>query len=206
MELNLSWLLQSRFARSFVVTILVLYVLFVQVSGQNWEHQCGARQGIVNPLMVGGKPAKITDYPWHAAVYWKIVKPHRYVCGGSIINRNTILSEFYPGSSYHDLALVAVNSSINWTEYVQPVCLWTMDEDQYRLFGSKGSVVGFGCSNSSQASDTLLEVNLTVVRDAECLMAERIYGQILTTQMFCAGGGSDVGPSSGDSGGGLLLR
>ncbi|KFB36986.1 AGAP008193-PA-like protein [Anopheles sinensis] len=80
-----------------------------------------------------------------------------------------------------------------------------MDNTQYRLEDSNGSVVGFGFTEHNRVSNILLESHLTIKSGCDC--AENAEGRYnLGSKMFCAGGEPGVSPCLGDSGGGFVIE
>ncbi|XP_073713587.1 trypsin [Misgurnus anguillicaudatus] len=110
----------------------------------------------------------------------------------------------YTSSSDNDIALLQLSSPVEYSNYIQPVCL-----------AATGSTVGAGTMswitgwgkldpNSHQLPDILQEVEIPIVSDSTCKSA---YGSDITDNMICAGlsqGGKDS--CQGDSGGPLVVR
>lgn len=74
---------------------LVFLVFHIGYSVQLLElpKECGQRKADTVNLIVDGKPTTIQNWPWHTAIH------HRegtgapvYKCGGSILNKDTILT------------------------------------------------------------------------------------------------------------------
>ena len=57
-------------------------------SGRKFE--CGTRLSIVN--IVGGRNAKLGDYPFAALMAYQIRGKKYYLCGGSVINSKYVLT------------------------------------------------------------------------------------------------------------------
>ncbi|XP_048880547.1 serine protease hepsin isoform X2 [Brienomyrus brachyistius] len=99
-----------------------------------------------------------------------------------------------------DIAVLALTSRLQFTEYIQPVCLPTYG--QRLIDGQMGTVTGWGNTEYyGQPSDVLQEANVPIISDAIC-NAPDYYDNQITTSMFCAGyekGGTDA--CQGDSGG-----
>ncbi|XP_023656900.1 serine protease hepsin [Paramormyrops kingsleyae] len=99
-----------------------------------------------------------------------------------------------------DIAVLALTSRLQFTEYIQPVCLPTYG--QRLIDGQMGTVTGWGNTEYyGQPSDVLQEASVPIISDAVCNAAD-YYDNQITTSMFCAGyekGGTDA--CQGDSGG-----
>ncbi|PIK58134.1 hypothetical protein BSL78_04933 [Apostichopus japonicus] len=111
----------------------------------------------------------------------------------------------------HDIALLKLDSPLIMTDFIQPACL-TTEEEEEDLFGSgECRVAGWGtliADATAPPSDTLKVVTVNVYTEQEC---EDIYnanvplGTRITSINICAGlleGGRDA--CFGDSGGGLV--
>ncbi|XP_071854115.1 uncharacterized protein [Apostichopus japonicus] len=117
----------------------------------------------------------------------------------------------YQAPPAHDIALLKLDSPLIMTDFVQPACL-TTEEEEEDLFGSgECRVAGWGtliADENAPPSDTLKVVTVNVYTEQEC---EDIYnanvplGTPITSINICAGlleGGRDA--CFGDSGGGLV--
>ncbi|XP_036394618.1 serine protease hepsin isoform X1 [Megalops cyprinoides] len=99
-----------------------------------------------------------------------------------------------------DIAILALTTPLQFTDYIQPVCLPTYG--QRLVEGKMGTVTGWGNTEYyGQPPDVLQEANVPIISDAVC-NAPEYYDNQITTSMFCAGyekGGIDA--CQGDSGG-----
>ncbi|XP_058122547.1 angiotensin-converting enzyme-like [Anopheles ziemanni] len=121
---------------------------------------------------------------------------------------NIIAHPEYNHSNYaNDIAIIKLTADINITYFVQPVSIWNSDIDENQIFGSQGTVIGFGLDEGDEESDTLQQATIPVLDTQTCLAYDKeTYGKYLTTQMFCAGGKDMVSACNGDSGGGLFFN
>ncbi|XP_027143408.1 chymotrypsin-like protease CTRL-1 [Larimichthys crocea] len=102
----------------------------------------------------------------------------------------------------NDIALLRMESSVNFTLYIRPVCLAA--EGSTFHTGISSWVAGWGRNSTGFYSNILQEVNVPVVGNNECRCS---YPQILTENMLCAGlkdGGEDA--CQGDSGAALVAK
>ncbi|XP_056298851.1 transmembrane protease serine 9-like [Pseudoliparis swirei] len=103
----------------------------------------------------------------------------------------------------NDICLLKLSAPVEFTDYIQPVCLASTGSTFHS--GVSSWVTGFGLTqyNASTGSDILQEVNLPIVGNNEC---ECTYPGI-TENMICAGfreGGKDA--CLGDSGGPMVTE
>ncbi|XP_026108469.1 trypsin-1-like [Carassius auratus] len=108
----------------------------------------------------------------------------------------------------NDIALINLSSSVNFSDYIKPVCLAAAGS----VFGggTESWVTGWGTlqSNGTQLPNTLQQVMIPVVNNSACANA---YGGVnisITSNMICAGlinqGGKDS--CQGDSGGPMASK
>ncbi|KAI9546219.1 hypothetical protein NQZ68_028634 [Dissostichus eleginoides] len=102
----------------------------------------------------------------------------------------------------NDMALLKLSSPVNFTDYIQPVCLASANSTFYT--GVSSWVVGFRATSSGGPdADTLQEVRVPVMGNKECKCA---YPYI-TDNMICAGfraGGKES--CQEDSGGPMMIK
>ncbi|CAH2098460.1 unnamed protein product [Euphydryas editha] len=60
---------------------------------------CGRRKIDYTELIVGGAPTKPGDFPWHAALYKLDRSVIKYICGGTLISKNAVLTAAHCASS-----------------------------------------------------------------------------------------------------------
>ena len=99
-------------------------------------------------------------------------------------------------TSGHDFSILTLSTPIQFRREVSPVCLPNQPETTYE--GAVSTVSGWGTLESGGSQpDKLMEVNVTVITNAECNTA---YAGAITDSMICA---RDDGKDScqGDSGG-----
>ncbi|XP_058627252.1 chymotrypsinogen B2-like isoform X2 [Onychostoma macrolepis] len=105
----------------------------------------------------------------------------------------------------NDIALVQLSSSVNFSDYIRPVCLAAVNSTF--VTGTESWVTGWGKlqPGATQFPDVLQEVMIPVVSDSDC---NKNYGGGFTKNMMCAGllneGGK--GACQGDSGGPMVSR
>ncbi|XP_034072398.1 enteropeptidase-like [Gymnodraco acuticeps] len=101
----------------------------------------------------------------------------------------------------NDMALLKLSSPVNFTDYIQPVCLASENSTFYT--GVNSWVVGFSFTSSGAKADTLQEVRVPIVGNNECTCAHHD----LTDNMICAGLRAGANDScQGDSGGPMMIK
>lgn len=56
------------------------------------DSQCGSVIPKVNPLIVHGEETYQGQFPWHAALYLSDVGSLKYICGGSLVSMNAVVT------------------------------------------------------------------------------------------------------------------
>lgn len=106
-----------------------------------------------------------------------------------------------------DLSILVLKSTISYTRFIRPICLWSFSANIRDIEQQVGIVVGWGRNeNGSIVSAEAKKVNAPIVSEAECLRADESFRYITSNRTFCAGGLNGEGPCHGDSGGGLVLK
>ncbi|XP_035787043.1 chymotrypsinogen B-like [Anopheles albimanus] len=106
-----------------------------------------------------------------------------------------------------DIAILRMQTQFTYDDYVQPVCMRSMDQDINQLVGTFGTVVGWGWTEQQATSAALREANIPVVSADDCLRSNRdLFSQVLTTKVFCGGSRNGTSSCNGDSGGGMFFK
>ncbi|XP_063599168.1 trypsin epsilon-like [Penaeus indicus] len=108
---------------------------------------------------------------------------------------------YQPGNEINDIALVKLSSPVKVSDTVLPVC---MPPPKPTYAGKTATVTGWGTTSSGgSSSDTLREVDVTVLSNTACQSGS--YGSAIQDTMLCAGStGKDS--CQGDSGGPLVFK
>ncbi|XP_015246656.1 PREDICTED: tryptase-like [Cyprinodon variegatus] len=112
----------------------------------------------------------------------------------------------------NDICLLKLSSPVNFTNYIQPVCL--ASENSTFHDGVTSMVTGFGVTDAGVIPNTLQEVEVPIVGNNRCTCYYLDYfylflsfGDLDTNNYLCAGlkqGGKDA--CQGDSGGPLVVQ
>ncbi|PZC86611.1 hypothetical protein B5X24_HaOG206172 [Helicoverpa armigera] len=181
--------------------------VFVKLNGTVF-YQCGGSVVSTNAVLTAahciapGIPPK--DYLVVAGISKVNKTGNEYYTMQNLTVQNIIVHKKYrPMSSTADLAILKVNT-IQFTDYVRPVCIWASSTNKTELFGQEATIVGFGKNERNVPNSDLRAIKITVQRDATCSR----LSEFLNNYTFCAGNGPNTitNVSSGDSGGGLVMR
>ncbi|XP_070491941.1 serine protease gd-like isoform X2 [Chironomus tepperi] len=113
----------------------------------------------------------------------------------------------YSDSFDADIAIVILSRTIQFTNFVKPICIWTATNDYKDLIGYYGIVAGYGkTSRIDTPSDRPFWTALPVVDEATCLRSNSDFRKITSSRTFCVGSRDGRGPCNGDSGGGFVVR
>ncbi|XP_042559951.1 serine protease 27-like, partial [Clupea harengus] len=112
-------------------------------------------------------------------------------------------------TSDNDIALLRLSSSVNFTNFIRPICLAAADSTFNR--GTNSWVTGWGTINETGVSlpspQTLQEVDVPVTGNRNCFCQYNPRGRTITDNMICAGrdeGGKDS--CQDDSGGPMVSK
>ncbi|XP_073719673.1 tryptase-like [Misgurnus anguillicaudatus] len=224
-----------------------LFGTFLVLSSSVLSSVCG--QAPFNTKIIGGGDATAGSWPWHVGITSAELQVS--LCGGSLINKDWVLSSTFCINSYeiviylgrqsqrdpnphqinrtvinvinhpdynlstrdNDIALLQLSSSVNFTDYIRPVCLAAagsvFDE------GLSSWATGWGVNRrdmndftDSDLPNILQEVEIPIVSNQNCSVAYNGSGVTITDNMLCAGRLNDAfkGPCFLDDGGPLVSK
>lgn len=109
----------------------------------------------------------------------------------------------------NDIALLRTDQDIEYSDYIQPICLWPQKKsDLSEVTSSSGHVVGWGLGDEFKPVDILQVAQLSVVDHATCIKTKpRHFQKLLSKQNsnYCAGNRTKTNVCEGDSGGGMFF-
>jgi secreted trypsin-like serine protease len=104
-----------------------------------------------------------------------------------------------------DISLYELEQTIQFTNYIQPICWWQSTVDPQANFGI---VVGYGRSeNEARIHENKPKMIQVPIQSQEsCFLREPSLAKLSSNRTFCGGRGDGTGVCSGDSGGGLVVN
>ncbi|XP_037953874.1 spaetzle-processing enzyme-like [Teleopsis dalmanni] len=123
----------------------------------------------------------------------------------------TIVHENYMWSSrdqYNDIALIRLKEPVQYTGFVEPICLPISSELRSSSFKDQLlDVAGWGVTEKPVASDVKLKINVTTWQIPTCQEKYKTFQITLDeNKQLCAGGRQGIDTCNGDSGGPLTIR
>lgn len=102
-----------------------------------------------------------------------------------------------------DLSLYELEQSIQYTNYIQPICLWPSSVDPQVNFGT---VVGYGRSENEAKihENTPKVIQIPIHSQEHCFLREPSLAKLSSNRTFCAGRADGTGVCSGELGKGLI--
>uniref|UniRef100_U5EUT0 CLIP domain-containing serine protease n=1 Tax=Corethrella appendiculata TaxID=1370023 RepID=U5EUT0_9DIPT len=135
-------------------------------------------------------------------------KPMDYVAERIIVHES-----YNPNSidKHNDLALIKLNTSAQYTDFIRPICLPHMKFQPNLMVGNRLFVAGWGRTDYNfsrsvpdQLSLVKLKAKLPLVDLAKCSKVFRTHKLSITENQICAGGEANLDTCSGDSGSPLM--
>lgn len=102
-----------------------------------------------------------------------------------------------------DLAILIANKMIEFNDFIQPVCLWSVEKNDDGAFGMDtiGTVIGWGRNSVNRLTSKYpRKIELPIVEVDECKLTSQRIAAALSNRTFCAGTLNGNGPCHGDSG------
>lgn len=105
-----------------------------------------------------------------------------------------------------DVAVVVMADSVDFTDYIRPICLWDGPDALTDIVGASGTIVGWGRDNIGNiVTPEPKKISVPIVSDAVCLRSSDTFRYITSKRTFCAGRRDGFGPCNGDSGSGMAM-
>ncbi|KAG5681576.1 hypothetical protein PVAND_010995 [Polypedilum vanderplanki] len=113
----------------------------------------------------------------------------------------------YAESFDGDIAAAILIRTIQFTNFIRPICIWTATQSYNDIINRNGAIVGYGKTEfSSSATDKPYYVELPVVDEGTCLRSNSAFSKITSRRTFCVGSRDGSGPCNGDSGGAYAVK
>ncbi|XP_069044035.1 uncharacterized protein [Lepisosteus oculatus] len=181
------------------------------------QHRCGG--SLINHQWVLTSASCLNWYWYYSLAEWQVYLGREQQVGSNPyeVSRRIQSIIIHPGFYYYssrqdnNIALVMLGSPVNFTSYIQPICL--ADNSSSFHTGTSCWVAGWGYTANSvslSGNQTLQEVQVPIIgnRQCGCLTTEDANNPItITENMICAGeldGGKDT--CWGDTGGPLICK
>uniref|UniRef100_A0A182QUT5 CLIP domain-containing serine protease n=1 Tax=Anopheles farauti TaxID=69004 RepID=A0A182QUT5_9DIPT len=119
------------------------------------------------------------------------------------VESSTVHPEYDEPSHANDIALVRLARSIQYTDFVQPVCL-PLTDFRVSKAGDVNFVTGFGRTLKGSRSVIKQKLGIRVYEHGRCQEKYATKNATITTNQICAGGEFAKDSCHGDSGGPLM--
>lgn len=87
-----------------------------------------------------------------------------------------------------DIAAAILVRTIQFTNFIQPICIWASTQTYNDIVNVQGIVAGYGKTETSvTASDKPYWVELPVVDEGICLRSNSAFTKITSRRTFCVG-------------------
>ncbi|KAF2902747.1 hypothetical protein ILUMI_03437 [Ignelater luminosus] len=108
-------------------------------------------------------------------------------------------------NAYNDIALLRLKKEVNYTRFIQPICLPQLTKLRKKDFeGKKAVVAGWGRTEKKWESDVKLKVALPIRSNENCSKIYQQHEINIQSSQICAGGEKGQDSCQGDSGGPLM--
>lgn len=105
-----------------------------------------------------------------------------------------------------DIAVIKLQRTVTFTEYIRPVCLWPAATDLKEVENKRGSVIGWGRDVDLPISNIPKKIDLPIVNVLSCIQKSVHLAKTVSERTFCAGTLDGTGPCKGDSGRAILYN
>ncbi|XP_055373707.1 serine protease easter-like [Condylostylus longicornis] len=108
-------------------------------------------------------------------------------------------------NQYHDIGLIRLSRNIDFTSWIQPICLPL--EDHLRSmthFNETLTISGWGKTENSKNSNRQLKADIRIVEIDTCNSKYNDFNITVSNNQLCAGGVIGTDTCNGDSGGPLI--
>lgn len=114
--------------------------------------------------------------------------------------------EYNPETLYSDIALITLQSYVEFTEYIRPVCLWSSNSDIRLVINQTGLIPGWGFDETGHVVEELSYARMPIVSHETCIWSNReVFSRVTSERSFCAGFRNGTSVCNGDSGSGLVI-
>jgi len=110
--------------------------------------------------------------------------------GASLVSVSRVITpSAYEGSPVPDadVGLLVLNAAMEYTKYIQPLCLWSSNMGLPPNEGDSGAVAGWGYDRSAQKTRFPKTVSVRLVPRDQCLKEMKRAEDFITRRTVCAG-------------------
>ncbi|XP_050340265.1 serine protease gd-like [Bactrocera neohumeralis] len=189
-----------------------LTAIYQKLSSSGLRFLCGGSLVSANTVITAGHCFKLKSLSAsQIVVYLGRHNLDNYGEAGAVSRdiRNLIIHPDYNGNSLPDadIAILHMQSSVAFSQFIRPICLWSEAADTSFVVGQTAYVAGWGADERGHEVSALPKmVDTSIVSDNDCLRSSEVFTRITTPRTICAGNRDGTGPCMGDSGGGLMLN
>jgi V8-like Glu-specific endopeptidase len=131
------------------------------------------------------------DESWfHLGKYYLNSQPNERDYIVSAVSQFIVHSDWKPYEDSYDgdIAAAILTRTIQFTNFIRPICIWTTTHSYNDILNKNGVVVGYGKTEFSvTASDRPYWVELPVVDEGTCLRSNSVFSKITSHRTFCVG-------------------
>uniref|UniRef100_T1GQY2 trypsin n=1 Tax=Megaselia scalaris TaxID=36166 RepID=T1GQY2_MEGSC len=174
--------------------------------------------------IIGGQRAELGQFPHQVFIYFVNPKNETFICGGSIIDEEWILtaahctsgfiraivvagsvdhsSKLNPRQLTNDIALLHLTGKLSYTENIKPAVL--LVDNHQSFHGQTVTASGFGkTADTVPPSNYLMYTDMKVIGPLQCSLT---FPFLIDNTKICTGTKGPHSTCQGDSGGPLVLK
>ncbi|KAG8226433.1 hypothetical protein J437_LFUL015101 [Ladona fulva] len=161
--------------------------------------QCGTVEIQPSPFITHGQRSSRGQWPWHAALYQAKGTDLTYICGGTLIGKNSVLT-----------AAHCVTKAYNGRPVDPETILVYLGKYHLNLWSAGGvqdkQVVGWGYDERGVVTEELMMAKMPVVSQQTCIWSyPAFFPRFTSEKTYCAGFRNGTSVCNGDSGGGMVF-
>lgn len=189
------------------------HIALYKIDGINLSYICGGTLVSLKAVITAAHcvTKKVLDRPVDPdtlVVYLGKYHLYQFSDDGGVQNKQVKDVHIYPGYNSSnflgDIAVLILSSSVEYTTFVRPCCLWRFSTS---VVGKEGTVVGWGYDENDRVTEELKMAKMPVVSHETCIYSyPEFFTRFTSPQTFCAGFRRGTTVCNGDSGGGMVFN